>query len=145
MSAWPGLLRALGLLIISGQLKTMAGEIVAIWIVDGYLVGHTLLLARRQKPVFLFGAAIGMLIANLVGDETLYVALSFTVAGMVETSFAALVLPNVKTARICSGLRRYCVSCWAHASLLPPSQESSLRCYCKEFSPVTRFRRSQTG
>ncbi|MFM0696882.1 diguanylate cyclase [Paraburkholderia graminis] len=94
-----GLAAGFGLLIISGQLKTMAGEIVAIWIVDGYLVGHTLLLARRQKPVFLFGAAIGMLIANLVGDETLYVALSFTVAGMVETSFAALVLPNVKTAR----------------------------------------------
>ncbi|CAB3739080.1 sensor domain-containing diguanylate cyclase [Paraburkholderia rhynchosiae] len=94
-----GLVAGFMLLVISGQLKTMAGEIVAIWIVDGYLVGHTLVLARRHKPIFLFGASIGLLIANLMGDETLYVALSFTVAGMVETCFAALVLPRVKTAR----------------------------------------------
>src|SRR3954454_18961282 len=69
-----GLFAGFVLLVISGQLKTMAGEIVAIWIVDGYLLGHTLLLARRHKPIFLFGSSMGMLIANLMGDETLYVA-----------------------------------------------------------------------
>ncbi|WP_051377441.1 sensor domain-containing diguanylate cyclase [Paraburkholderia dilworthii] len=87
------------LLVISGQLKTMAGEIVAIWIVDGYLLGHTLVLRRRHKPIFLPGSSMGMLIANLLGNETLYVALSFTLAGIVETCCAALILPGVKTAR----------------------------------------------
>ncbi|MBT2792843.1 diguanylate cyclase [Paraburkholderia strydomiana] len=94
-----GIVAGFVLLVISGQLKTMAGEIVAIWIADGYLLGHTLVLARRHKPVFLLGASVGMLIANLMGGETLYVALSFTLAGMVETCFAALMLPCVKTAR----------------------------------------------
>ncbi|OUL75673.1 sensor domain-containing diguanylate cyclase [Paraburkholderia hospita] len=87
------------LLVISGQLKTMAGEIVAIWVTDGYLLGHTMVLARRHKPVFLFGASIGLLLANLMGDETLYVAFSFTFAGLVETGFATVILPGVKTAR----------------------------------------------
>ncbi|MPW23482.1 diguanylate cyclase [Paraburkholderia sp. CNPSo 3157] len=94
-----GLVAGFVLLVISGQLKTMAGEIVAIWIVDGYLLGHTMVLTRRHKPIFVFAASIGMLIANLIGDETLYVALSFTFAGMVETCFAALILPGVKSAR----------------------------------------------
>jgi len=97
--ALTGLVAGFVLLVISGRLKTMAGEIVAIWIVDGYLLGQAMVLARRHKPVFLFAASVGMLIANLIGDESLYVALSFTLAGMVETCFAALILPKIKSAR----------------------------------------------
>jgi diguanylate cyclase (GGDEF)-like protein/PAS domain S-box-containing protein len=87
------------LLVISGQLKTMAGELVAVWLVDGYLLGHTMLLGRRYKPSFLAGAFLGLLLANLMGDETFYVAFSFTFAGMVETCTAALMLPGVKSAK----------------------------------------------
>ncbi|HTH61929.1 MAG TPA: diguanylate cyclase [Paraburkholderia sp.] len=87
------------LLVISGQLKTMAGEIVAIWIPDGYLLGHSMVLSRRHKPVFLFGAFIGLLLANLIGDETLYVAFSFAFAGIIEICFAAQMLPDVRSAR----------------------------------------------
>lgn len=75
-----GLVAAFVLLVISGQLKTMAGELVAIWIVDGYLLGHMMWLQRRYKPVFLVGAAIGLVLGNLMGDETFYVAFSFTAA-----------------------------------------------------------------
>ncbi|MHB9842182.1 sensor domain-containing diguanylate cyclase [Paraburkholderia terrae] len=94
-----GLVAAFVLLVISGQLKTMAGELVAIWIVDGYLLGHMMLLRRRYKPVFLAGAAVGLVLGNLMGDETFYVASSFTAAGIVETCAAALLLPEVKSAK----------------------------------------------
>ncbi|OUL90461.1 sensor domain-containing diguanylate cyclase [Paraburkholderia hospita] len=94
-----GLVAAFVLLVISGQLKTMAGELVAIWIVDGYLPGHMMLLRRRYKPVFLAGAAVGLVLGNLMGDETFYVASSFTAAGIVETCAAALLLPEVKSAK----------------------------------------------
>ncbi|BFG81337.1 hypothetical protein PTKU46_93710 [Paraburkholderia terrae] len=94
-----GMVAAFVLLVISGQLKTMAGELVAIWIVDGYLLGHMMWLRRRYKPVFLVGAAIGLVLGNLMGDETFYVAFSFTAAGMVETCAAALMLPSVKSAK----------------------------------------------
>ncbi|TCG03965.1 sensor domain-containing diguanylate cyclase [Paraburkholderia steynii] len=94
-----GLVAGFILLVISGKMKTMAGELVAIWIVDGYLLGHTMVLRRRDKPVFLAGAFVGILLANLVGDETLYVASSFTFAGVMETCAAALMLPAVKSAR----------------------------------------------
>ncbi|WP_223961463.1 sensor domain-containing diguanylate cyclase [Paraburkholderia sabiae] len=94
-----GFVAAFLLLVISGQLKTMAGEVVAIWIVDGYLLGHMLLLRRGHKPVFIFGAAIGLVLGNLMGDETLYVATSFTAAGIVETCVAAVLLPKVRSAK----------------------------------------------
>ncbi|MGF6768130.1 diguanylate cyclase (GGDEF)-like protein/PAS domain S-box-containing protein [Paraburkholderia sp. GAS199] len=94
-----GFAAAFVLLVISGQLKTMAGELVAIWIVDGYLLGHMMLLRRRHKLVFLVGAAVGLILGNLIGDETFYVAFSFTAAGMVETCAAALMLPGVRSAK----------------------------------------------
>lgn len=94
-----GLITAFVLLVISGQLKTMAGELVAIWIVDGYLLGHMMLLRRRYKPIFLAGASIGLVLGNLMGDESFYVAFSFTAAGVVETCAAALMLLGVKSAK----------------------------------------------
>ncbi|MCC8395333.1 diguanylate cyclase [Paraburkholderia sp. MMS20-SJTR3] len=94
-----GLVAAFLLLVVSGQLKTMAGELVAIWITDGYLLGHMLLLRRRDKPIFLAGAFVGLLLANLIGDESFYVAFSFTLAGIVEICAAVLMLPAVKSAR----------------------------------------------
>ena len=94
-----GMIAGFVLLVVSGQLKTMTHEIVAIWITDGCLLGHMMLLRRRYKPVFLTGASIGLLLANMMGDETFYVAFSFTLAGMVETCAAALMLPGVKSAR----------------------------------------------
>lgn len=94
-----GLIAGFVLLVVSGQLKTMADEIVAVWIVDGYLLGHMMLLRRRYKPSFLAGAFVGMLLGNLLGDETLYVAFSFTFAGMVEICAAALMLPRVTSAK----------------------------------------------
>ncbi|MGF6937103.1 diguanylate cyclase (GGDEF)-like protein/PAS domain S-box-containing protein [Paraburkholderia sp. UCT70] len=94
-----GLVAGFVLLVISGQLKTMAGELVAIWVTDGYLLGQMMLLRRRHKPIYLAGAAIGLMLANLMGDETFYVAFSFTAAGLVETCAAALMLPGVKSAR----------------------------------------------
>jgi len=87
------------LLVVSGQLKTMAGELVAIWIVDGYLLGHSMVLRRREKLTYFTGAFVGVLLGNLAGDETLYVASGFTFAGVVETVAVALMLPGVKTAR----------------------------------------------
>ncbi|MFM0480600.1 diguanylate cyclase [Paraburkholderia strydomiana] len=98
-SALTGFMAGFLLLVVSGQLKTMAGELVAIWIVDGYLLGHSMVLRRRKKLVFLFGAYVGVLLGNLAGDETLYVASSFTFAGVVETCAAALMLSGVKSAR----------------------------------------------
>ncbi|MFM0377820.1 diguanylate cyclase [Paraburkholderia strydomiana] len=86
------------LLVVSGQLKTMAGELVAIWIVDGYLLGHSMVLRRRNKLAYLAGAFVGVLLGNLTGDETLYVASSFTFAGIVETCSAALLLQGVRSA-----------------------------------------------
>lgn len=94
-----GFVAAFVLLVISGQLKTMAGEVVAIWIVDGYLLGHMLLLRRRNKPVFVIGAAVGLVLGNMMGDETLYVATSFTAAGIVETCVAAVLVPDVRSAK----------------------------------------------
>lgn len=53
------------LVVVSGQLKTMAGEIVAVWIADGYLLGHLMAVPRRSKPSILIGGVIGNLVANL--------------------------------------------------------------------------------
>ncbi|MFM0524226.1 diguanylate cyclase [Paraburkholderia strydomiana] len=97
--ALTGFIAGFLLLVVSGQLKTMAGELVAIWIVDGYLLGHSMVLRRRKKLVFLFAAYVGVLLGNLAGDETLYVASSFTFAGVVETCAAALMLSGVKSAK----------------------------------------------
>lgn len=99
MIALFGAIAGFFLLVVSGQLKTMAGEIVAVWITDGYLLGHTMVLPWRHKPFLLLGASIGLLVANLIGNETIYVAFSFTLAGIVETCVAALLLPNAKSAK----------------------------------------------
>jgi diguanylate cyclase (GGDEF)-like protein/PAS domain S-box-containing protein len=87
------------LVVVSGQLKTMAGEIVAVWIADGYLLGHLMAVPRRSKLFILAGGIIGNLAANLMGDENLYVSLSFTAAGMVEVCAAAWLLPRVHSSK----------------------------------------------
>jgi integral membrane sensor domain MASE1 len=83
----------------SGTLKAMAGEIVAVWIADGYLLGHTMAAPRQRKPFILIGGTIGLLAADLLRGEGLYASLSFTLAGMVEVCVAALLVPNVKSAK----------------------------------------------
>ncbi len=66
------------LVVVSGQLKTMAGEIVAVWIAAGYLLGHLLTVPRHRKASVLFHSGfVGNLAANLLGGESLYVSLSF--------------------------------------------------------------------
>jgi diguanylate cyclase (GGDEF)-like protein/PAS domain S-box-containing protein len=87
------------LVVVSGQLKTMAGEIVAVWIADGYLLGHLMAVPRRSKPSILIGGVIGNLVANLMGGESLYVSLSFTAGGMVEVCTAAWLLPRVSSSK----------------------------------------------
>jgi diguanylate cyclase (GGDEF)-like protein/PAS domain S-box-containing protein len=82
-----------------GTLKAMAGEIVAVWIADGYLLGHTMAAPRQRKPFILVGGTIGLLAADLLRGEGLYASLSFTLAGMLEVCVAALLVPNVKSAK----------------------------------------------
>lgn len=77
----------------------MAGEIVAVWLADGYLLGHLLAVPRRKKVFVVAGGFVGQLIANLIGGESLYVALSFTCSGMVEVYTAALLLPQLQSAK----------------------------------------------
>ncbi|MGY6154303.1 diguanylate cyclase [Paraburkholderia graminis] len=86
------------LVVVSGQLKTMAGEIVAVWIAAGYLLGHLLTVPRHRKASVLIGGFVGNLAANLLGGESLYVSLSFTACGLIEVCAAALLLPQVHSA-----------------------------------------------
>ncbi len=87
------------LVVVSGTLKTMAGEIVAIWVADGYALGHMMALPRRRWPLMVASAALGGLAANLMGGETLYVAASFTCSGVFEVCVAAWLGPRASTAR----------------------------------------------
>jgi diguanylate cyclase (GGDEF)-like protein/PAS domain S-box-containing protein len=82
-----------------GTLKAMAGEVVAVWIADGYLLGHTMAAPRQRKPFILVGGTIGLLVADLLRGEGLYASLSFTLAGMVEVCVATLLVPDVKSAK----------------------------------------------
>ncbi|MFM0573096.1 MASE1 domain-containing protein [Paraburkholderia caledonica] len=76
----------------------MAGEIVAVWIAAGYLLGHLLTVPRHRKASVLVGGFVGNLVANLLGGESLYVSLSFTACGLIEVCTAALLLPQVHSA-----------------------------------------------
>lgn len=87
-----------GLVVVSGQLKTMGGEIVAVWIAAGYLLGQLLTVPRHRKASVLVGGFVGNLAANLLGGESLYVSLSFTACGLLEVCAAALLLPQVRSA-----------------------------------------------
>ncbi|SIT45117.1 Diguanylate cyclase with PAS/PAC sensor [Paraburkholderia ribeironis] len=77
----------------------MAGEIVAVWLADGYLLGHLLAVPGRKKAFVFAGGFVGKLIANLIGGESLYVSLSYTGSGMIEVCTAALLLPQIQSAK----------------------------------------------
>lgn len=86
------------LIVVSGDLKTMAGEIVAVWFTDGYVLARLMTSSRSQRPAILLGAFIGGLAANLKGGESLYVATAFTLSGIVEACVADWLVPRVRTA-----------------------------------------------
>ncbi|MFP3182095.1 MAG: sensor domain-containing diguanylate cyclase, partial [Paraburkholderia sp.] len=64
---------------LSGALKSMAGEIAAIWLANAVLLGQMLVAAPRQRDWVLAGGIAGNLAANLLG-ENLAVSLSYTFA-----------------------------------------------------------------
>jgi diguanylate cyclase (GGDEF)-like protein/PAS domain S-box-containing protein len=99
LSSGVAALAAFSLCLISGALKAMAGEIVAVWIADGYLLGHAMAVPRARKPFVLAGGALGLLAANFWVGESTYVSMSFTLAGMVEVCAAMLLAPRATSAK----------------------------------------------
>jgi len=87
------------LCLASGKLKAMAGEIVPIWIVDGYVVAHVMVASRKKKFAVLAGGILGILGANFWVGEGLYVASSFTFAGLLEICVAVALAPRVHRAK----------------------------------------------
>jgi diguanylate cyclase (GGDEF)-like protein/PAS domain S-box-containing protein len=90
---------AFALCLASGKLKTMAGETVPIWIVDGYLVAHIMVASQNKKFAVLTGGMLGILGANFCVGEGLYVASSFTFAGLLEICAAVALAPKINRAK----------------------------------------------
>ena len=87
------------LCLASGTLKSMGGEIVPIWIVDGYLVAHLMVTPGKRKFTVLAGGTLGILGANFWVGESVYVASSFTFAGFLEICIATALAPRVTRAK----------------------------------------------
>lgn len=86
------------LVVVSGDLKTMAGGIVVVWLTNGYVLAQLMANSRSQRPAILFGAFVGGLAANLKGDDSLYVATAFTLSGLMEVCVVDWLVPRVRTA-----------------------------------------------
>jgi diguanylate cyclase (GGDEF)-like protein/PAS domain S-box-containing protein len=79
---------------LSGALKSMAGEIAAIWLANAVLLGQLLVAAPRQRDWVLAGGIAGNLAANLLG-ENLAVSLSYTFVNTIEVLIAFAFAPRL--------------------------------------------------
>ena len=101
------------LCLLGGKLKELAGEIVAVWIVDGYLLGHVMGVPGRRKIWVFAGGVAGILGANFWVGESAYVASSFTLAGMLEVGTGAWLAPRVRTVAELTETRAFFRFVWA--------------------------------
>ena len=82
--------------LLSGALKSMAGEIAAIWLANALLLGQMMVAAPAQRYWVLAGGIAGNMAANLLG-ESLAVSLSYTFADTLEVLIAFSFAPRVTT------------------------------------------------
>ncbi|MGF6239893.1 MULTISPECIES: bifunctional diguanylate cyclase/phosphodiesterase [Paraburkholderia] len=82
--------------LLSGALKSMAGEIAAIWLTNAVLLGQMMVVAPRQRYWVLAGGIAGNLAANLI-SESLAVSLSYTLADTLEVLIAFSFAPRLST------------------------------------------------
>jgi diguanylate cyclase (GGDEF)-like protein/PAS domain S-box-containing protein len=80
--------------ILSGALKSMAGEIASIWLANAVLLGQMMVATPTRRYWVLAGGIAGNLAANLLG-ENLAVSLSYTFADTLEVLIAFSFAPRV--------------------------------------------------
>lgn len=80
--------------VASGALKSMAGEIAAIWLANAVLLAQMMVVAPGQRYWVLAGGVAGNIAANLT-DGNLAVSLSYTSADIVEVLIAFSFAPRV--------------------------------------------------
>jgi diguanylate cyclase (GGDEF)-like protein/PAS domain S-box-containing protein len=80
--------------VASGALKSMAGEIAAIWLANAVLLAQMMVAASRQRYWVLAGGIAGNLAANLL-NANWAVSLSYTLADIVEVLIAFSFAPRV--------------------------------------------------
>jgi diguanylate cyclase (GGDEF)-like protein/PAS domain S-box-containing protein len=83
--------------VLSVALKSMAGEIAAIWLANAVLLAQMMVASRATRRWVLAGGIAGNVAANLLG-EGLAVSLSYTLADIVEVLIAFSFAPRITTA-----------------------------------------------
>jgi diguanylate cyclase (GGDEF)-like protein/PAS domain S-box-containing protein len=80
--------------VLSCALKSMAGQIAAIWLANAVLLAQMMVAAPRQRYWVLAGGVAGNVVANLL-CSTLAVSLSYALADIVEVLIAFSFAPRI--------------------------------------------------